>query len=201
MSDLDWDQLLNDVNSMGYSFPDVNDLLRIGPKDRVVIPVFLRHLRAISNQRHKEFLVRCLGVKGFKEVTPILLEEFYTATGDSYKWAIGNSLEIISDKSTLPELVKIAKNEAHGSSRQMIVMAIGKLGGKNEVPVLVDLLQDKEVQGHTVSAIGRIKDPTLIPYVEPFLGHEKTWIRNKAKQVINKLQKIQEKQSQTKQDQ
>lgn len=154
MISLDQEKIIEDVNRIGYKMQGINDLKKIGPKNKDVIPVLLHHLQTITDVRDKDFLVRCLGVKGYKEVTPVLLDEFYKASHDQYKWAIGNSLEIIQDKSALPELVKIARNKEHGRARRMIVIAIGKLGGPAEAPLLIELLEDPEVQLHAIDAIG-----------------------------------------------
>lgn len=192
---LNSEKLLKDLSDLGYVFENINQIKKIGPKDKVVIPVLLRHLQSITDEGDKEFLVRCLTVKGYTEVVPILLKEFWESNDGLYKWAIGNSLNIIQDRGSLPELVKIARHMEHGDARQMVVLAIGKLGGQKEVPLLLELLQDMDVAGHAISAIGRLKDPTLIPYLEPLVSHDSTWIRNEAKKAIKKLEKIQEKQA------
>lgn len=192
---LNQEKLLKDLSDLGYIFENIDQIKKIGPKDKVVIPVLLEHLQSITDDGDKEFLVRCLGVKGYTEVVPVLFKEFWESNDKLYKWAIGNSLELIRDKSSLPELVKIASEKVHGFTRQMVVIAIGRLGGQKEVPLLIELLQDEDVHGHAIDAIGRLKDPTLIPYLEPFVSHKMTWIRNEAKKVIKKLEKIQEKQA------
>lgn len=199
MISLDTDKLIEQINRLGYLMSGLNDLKKIGPKDKVVIPVIVEHLQTITDERDKQILVRCLGVKGYQEVTSFLIEEYHRSDSHHYKWAIGNSLEIIRDQSKLHEFVEIIQNKEHGRSRQMIVTLVGKLGGAKEAPVLIELLQDQDVNLHEIDAIGSLKDPILIPYVEPFLTHQIAGYRNEAKRVIKKLEKILEKQAPPKQ--
>ncbi|MCX7570068.1 hypothetical protein OS242_08830 [Tumebacillus sp. DT12] len=154
MIPLDKNRLIEQVNQLGYSISGLNDLMKIGPKDKVVIPVLLEHLQTITDERDKQTLVRCLGVKGYDEVTSFLIEEYRKSDSHYYKWAIGNSLEIIRDKSKLHEYVEIIKNKEHGRSRQMIVTLVGKLGGAKEASVLLELLHDQDVNLHAIDAIG-----------------------------------------------
>ncbi|WNF23537.1 HEAT repeat domain-containing protein [Mesobacillus jeotgali] len=72
----------------------------------------------------------------------------------------------------------------------MIVDGLGKYKDKRVIPVLVGLLEDKDVQGHALSALSKFKDPELITYIKPFVNHEITWIRNTAKRAISKFEKL-----------
>ncbi|PGY07825.1 HEAT repeat domain-containing protein [Bacillus cereus] len=72
----------------------------------------------------------------------------------------------------------------------MIVDGLGKFKDKKVIPVLVGLLEDKDVQGHALSALSKFKEPELITYIKPFVNHEITWIRYIAKRAISKLKKL-----------
>ncbi|MFJ7730078.1 hypothetical protein ACIQXV_28840 [Neobacillus sp. NPDC097160] len=49
----------------------------------------------------------------------------------TYKWAIGNSLSLILDKSSLNDLLEIATDKKHGTARQMIVDGLDKFKDLN----------------------------------------------------------------------
>jgi HEAT repeat protein len=185
---LDKEKLISDINQLGYNIKSIDDLKKIDTNNKDVIPILLEHLCRINDEQDKEFLVRCLGVKGFNEVTEILLKEFKNSSNISYKWAIGNSLSLIADKNSFADLIQIVQESEHGIARQTIVDTLGKLKNKQAIPVLINLLKDDDVQGHAVIALSKFKDPSSIPYIEPLVSHKVTWIRNAAKKAINKLE-------------
>lgn len=71
----------------------------------------------------------------------------------------------------------------------MVVITLGKLRSIDAIPVFLDLLGDEDINGHIIIALGYYKDTDLIQYIEPFLKHEKTWIRKEAEKAIKKLSK------------
>jgi hypothetical protein len=82
---------MTEVNkAVGYS--SIDELIKIDKDNKDVIPIILKHLSKITNEKDKEFLVRCLGVKGFFEATDLLIKEFKSSSNTTYKWAIGNCL-------------------------------------------------------------------------------------------------------------
>lgn len=76
---IDIEQLLREVNQEGYSIETYQDLKKLKSKNKNLIPILLKYLKSAKKVNEKEFLVRCLGVKGFTEVTETLIEEFLTS--------------------------------------------------------------------------------------------------------------------------
>lgn len=193
MQRLDKKKLIEDVRKAGYEIQTIDDLMKISKENADLIPIMLDHLASVSDEIDKMFLVRCLGVKGFSQVTKPIIQEFYQATNDGYRWAIGNTLSIIADRSCSHEMVEIAKNREFGSSRQMIVDGLWKFDDPEIKDVLVSLLDDETVVGHAISGLRMLNDPSVIEDIEPFTSHKMTWIRNEAKAAIKKLSKKKQK--------
>jgi len=149
----------------------------------------LKYLIEVTDVNDKEFLVRCLGVKGFCEATKPLINEFYKSNNVTFKWAIGNSLSIISDIDSVPELIRIVQEKEQGIARQMIVDGLGAYKSDDVKEVLVNLLSDDEVAGHAISGISKTGDKALIKHIEPFLTHKVKWVRTEASKAIKKLEK------------
>jgi HEAT repeat protein len=187
MEKLDREKLIQEIRKKGVEITSINDLMKINIKYKDLVPVLLRYLADITDESDKEFIVRCLGVKGFIEASKPLINEFYNSTNITYKWAIGNSLSIISDIQTVSELIKIAQEKEHGISRQMIVDGLGAYKNDDVKAVLVGLLYDDEVVGHAISGISKTGDKSLIKYIEPFLTYKVKWVRNEAKKAIKRL--------------
>ena len=137
-------------------------------------------------------------VPGFDEVVPFLLQIFKSSyePDSSYKWKIGNALETIGTKRKeyIEDMKKLVLDKKHGISRQMMVLALGKSKDESVVPVLIQLLDDKDVVGHVLSALAKFKSPELQPYFERFLDHKTTYIRNIAKRTIAQIEKMASKQ-------
>ncbi|MNL25224.1 hypothetical protein D3C87_1466970 [compost metagenome] len=140
-----------------------------------------------EKRNYKSVIVRILGVKGFYEATETLLNLYFNKDVDIDKWAIGDTLYSIQDKRFEDEYIKIVKNENNGISRQMIVILLGKLRCEKAIPTLIDLLQDDDVDGHAIMALGYFKDRNLIEYIKPFLNNKKPWIRREAEKAIKKI--------------
>jgi HEAT repeat protein len=189
MDKIDKEQLLREIREKGVEISNINDLIYINKKHKDLIPILLRHLNEITDESDKQYIVRCLGVKGFTEVTKPMIDEFYKSHNISYKWAIGNTLYITFDKKSLPELLNIVLNKNHGISRQMIVYGLGRFKNEQVKSVLVNLLQDQDVVGHAIHALSQLGDPSVLKDIEPFTNYKITWIRNEAKKAIKKLSK------------
>jgi len=111
----------------------------------------------LDNLRVKEVIVRSLTDPAAKPTAAIpLIKEFHSAPGfdTSYKWAIGNALETVADKSVVDDLLEIASNPRYGAAREMIVCALGKLKDPRILDVLIALLGDEGVRGHAITALG-----------------------------------------------
>jgi len=189
MKALDKEKLLQEVRDKGVEINSINDLMYINMKHRDLVPILLKHLQEVDDEDDKEFLARCLGIKGFTEVSEPLIQEFCRSNNRFFKWAIGNTLSIVRDKDSLPKLLKIVQEKEHGTSRQMIVLGLGYYKEDEVKKVLVKLLDDDDVAGHAVSALRRIGDPKMAKYIEPFTTHKMTWIRNEAKKAMQKFEK------------
>lgn len=188
MEKLDVNALVSDVNKLGYNITSYQDLKKLKTKDKVLVPLLLRYLKKVNYINEKEFFVRCLGVRNFNTATETLIEEFHNNNHESYKWAIGNTLSIIQDKSHVDTYIDIMTNKKHGTARQMVAILLGKLRCQKALQTLISLLSDEEIYGHVIVALGHFKDYKLIEYIKPFVNTNEAWIRKEAKHSIKKLE-------------
>ena len=170
---------------------DPNLLKHLKPKHKALIPLIIKYLHEFQMENFKWMMVSALQVKGFTDATETLIKEFH-ATGHhgQYKWSIGDAFSIIMDGRYEDQYIDIIRDKRHGTARQMVTIALGKLKSEKALPVLLSLLDDEDVNGHVVTALGYYRKPDLIKHIEPFLNHEKTWIRNAAKATIRKIEKV-----------
>jgi HEAT repeat protein len=170
---------------------DLNHLRHLKSTHKVLVPLLLKYLHEFKTINFKNLIVSALKVKGFYDATETLINEFNTTSlNDSYKWSIGDAFSIILDGRYEDEYIEIIKNNQNGTSRQMVTIALGKLKSDKAIPVLISLLDDEQVNGHVVIALGYYKKPEFRKYIEPFLTHKKAWIRAQAKNAIKKIESI-----------
>ena len=186
-----YNELIEEIKSKGFNIESIDDLINMTKREKYLVPIILRYIKLFEDDEDKSWLVRTLGVKGFNEATETLIDEFYKASNDSsLKWTIGNTLSIILDKNHIADIIKIVKERGHGTSRQMFVIALGKMKDKKVIPVLLELLNDNDLTGHAIIALSYFNDNNLISYIEPFKNHKTDWIRKEAEKAIKKIEKI-----------
>ncbi|NYV27522.1 hypothetical protein HP397_01595 [Streptobacillus felis] len=107
----------------------------------------------------------------------------------SDRWAVGNAIGEIGDKTYVDEYIKIINDRSNGRDRQMIVYFMYRFKEKKVKEALLGLLDDEEVNGHALYALGMFKDYSLIEKIKLFLSHKITFKRTIAKRAIAKLEK------------
>ena len=141
----------------------------------------------------KESLGRALSVPWARgTATRHVLEEFSKAPKEAttFRWAVGNAMEVIADPSVADEILKIVADRSNGMARQMFVLALGKLHHPLAVPSLLDLLKDDEVAGHAIEALGNLKAVEARDALEGMLKHPRAWVRKAAASALSKIPNI-----------
>lgn len=181
--------IITGLRKRGYSINSINDLMRLSSKERELIPFLSGLLEQFTDENDKEFIVRCLGVKGFQEIISKLLEEFKTAKGNSYRWAIANSINIIHDMTIEQELITLSENKKYGAGRQMLVLSLGCYKTDSSIKCLRGLLQDEEVRGHALRALGKCGNSEVLPDIQKYCDSDNRWIRKEALNAADKIRR------------
>lgn len=184
--------LLAGLAAAGFDLASVGALRRPGREYQGAVPILLEWLPRIGNADVREDIVRSLSVPFAKPAAArALVAEFRRTTPaeGALQWAIGNGLEVVADDSVYDDVVEIARDRRHGTSREMFVLALGNMRRPGAVDVLMELLDDDEVAGHAVMALGRLETPRARHALERFLDHSKPWIRKEARKAIARIDK------------
>jgi HEAT repeat protein len=138
----------------------------------------------------KEWIVRALTVRWARPAAALpLIEEFHRTDDEYMRWVIGNALETVADSSVAPQLIEIAGDSRYGASRQMVVVALGRVGGPDAMPLLLELLHDDEVAGHALIALGKVGDENARAAIQPFLEDANSWKRREARKALKAIDK------------
>ena len=113
MTEEEQKEFLNELNSFGYEFKKVLDVMTIGIKDKILVPVLLKWFeKPVVKLNDKIFIVRCLTVKGFNKATEILLKFYKELDYEEIdKWTVGNAIGVISDRRYVNDYIKIITNK------------------------------------------------------------------------------------------
>jgi HEAT repeat protein len=75
-----------------------------------------------------------------------------------------------------------------GEARQMVVLGLAKLTkDKRAVPVLLALLDDPDVTGSAIMALGKLKAVKARDRLQQFLDHPEPFYRTEARKALNKI--------------
>ena len=190
------DAFIRELAEVGLSVESPWDLVNTRQPYRPAVPVLLKWLDRAESEvpaheraKFREGLVRSLTVKEARGVAaPALIREFRRpGVSSGYRWTTGAALEMVADDAVFDEVVEIATDRSTGRDRQMVVLALARMGNPMAVGVLRDLLDDDNVAGHAVMALGRLKAREVRPAIEHMLKHPTPWIRKEAKKALGKL--------------
>ncbi|MCM1508664.1 MAG: hypothetical protein NC177_16275 [Ruminococcus flavefaciens] len=176
-------QLVNWFCDKGYQVINYTDIIKIKYDDSD-INVLKEILSKLNDINYKKFIIRCLTKKKLYSITVSLIEEFISATDNDYRWIIGNALYTIADKTHNEDYIKIALNKEYRSSRQMIILLLGKTKNDEIRNVLLSLLSDYDLLPHIIKALKNNINSEAYAQIQAIVSDE-----NKAK-VISDLKML-----------
>lgn len=185
------------LQGVGVKVDSIFDLVNTRRSYKQAIPLLMELLPTIQEPWIKEGVVRALAVKEAvgEEVARAMIREFEAIDPSAppmeqgLKWAIANTLSVVARDPVFEEVAALARDKRHGKAREMLAEALARMKDPRAVDVLVDLLDDDEVAGHAVVALGKLKARAAKPAIERFLDHPKPWVRKEAERALAKIQK------------
>lgn len=185
--------VLVELLQRGFIVESIDDLRTRGVNYKEAVPVLLKWLSKVKNDNVKESIVRALSVPWARPVAAApLIKEFRAATdqkGSGIKWAIANALSIVANDSVIEDIINLVQDKQHGKSREMLALALANMRRERVLPVLNELLEDEQVTGHAVIALGKLKAQSARHLIESFLQHKEAWVRKEAKKALAKIDK------------
>ncbi len=191
--------VLADLRAAGFDVEAVQDLRDEAVGDERAVPILIEWMPKVTLDRVRSDIVHTLGSRWARPrrvVARALVDQFKSMpitdepSNRNLRFAIGDSLCQVADESVLEELLAIAQDSRHGSSRGMVVEALGNMRKARErvVPVLIELLADWDVRVYAAIALGKLKDPSARPHLEKYAAEETdSWRRKDIVRALNKL--------------
>ncbi len=108
-------------------------------------------------------------------------------------WEVGEEIRqfLYKNKNKLNEnqinrIVSICLDKKAKRGRQSFVMLLGKKIYSGYADKIVTVLNDDDVDGQVIDTLYKMGVKDYVIQIEPFLAHNRTWIRNEAKRYIQK---------------
>jgi len=181
--------ILADLKKVGITVNSLDELRTSGQKYEEAIPILVSWLTVTKDDKLREALVRTLSVPWAAEKGQRALIELFLSLSETehrpLKWASGNALSILATGEYLEQLIEIVRDRRHGTARQMIVLGLGNLPGERSNGTLIDLLDDPQVAGHAIMALGKLGAVEAAERIRPFLKHRTAWVREEATKALS----------------
>lgn len=180
---------LQELRELGYIFEIPDQVKGFLPKHKaIILPIAIRYYQQVKHFNEKDYFMSFFHFKGFEEVIPMLLVDFYSDIPQLTRNFIGDTLYQIRSKKYVGDYLKIIANSEYSHSRQMVVLLVGKLKVENAIPILIKLLDDEDVRGHAIAALGEYKKVELRKHFERFQDNKNSFIRREALKALKKLE-------------
>jgi hypothetical protein len=157
--------LLADLDAVGWKVESVWDLVNTSAIYAEAIPVLLKHLVLPYSDRTREGIARALAVPDARGAWSTLAEEYQKAPqgvgaiapGETKEFRLGTkdglacALAATATEEVMDELVALAKDRTHGSSRVLLLSALRKSKSSVAKEALSELASDPDLKKEIAS--------------------------------------------------
>ena len=129
--------------------------------------ILLRHAPNLQGNE-LEMVVRSLCEKGMKEAGPFFVSLFESpvSPGDGVLWAAALGLVAVKDKRTFPGVIRICRQRRFDVDRTLLMGLLATIRTDETYELLICCLNQEDVRGHAIAALGRFGRPDAIPFIE-----------------------------------
>lgn len=181
-------KLIQDLYDIGIQVNSVWDLVNARYSYMSAIPVLLKHAQLSYSRRTKEGIIRALTVPEARTIADSALIKLFELESDAgVRWVIANALSVVTGTSNINNVVDILNNSQFGESRGPLVFAASRVLKDESIPVLMELLDDPDIFGVAIEALGSLNACISKIRIEKFVNNEDPYIRQKAKTALKRL--------------
>lgn len=179
-----------ELHELGFQFEISEQVKNFLPKHKkVILPIAVKYYQQAIHDTDKNFFISLFHYKGFEEVIPLLLDDFYSEKVTSLtRQFIGETLRAIRSKKYIDDYLIIIASPQYGIARAPIFSLVGSLKIDQAIPILVRLLDDNEFAPCALQALGDYKRLDFRPYFERFIDSPDACLRKTANTALKKLE-------------
>ena len=114
-------------------------------------------------------------------------EDVIWALGEGFRHVLKRSPKLRQHPTLFKHIGALCLDTNNRKGRESFMMLLGQYGGPNQVPMLVSLLADPEVEGHALLGLRSLKAPGGREAAKRLLSDGNAWKRTEAKKYLRKL--------------
>lgn len=181
--------VLEDLAHIGIDVGSREELLAShSPLQPEVVDILLRRLPEIEDERAKEMLVRALGAAAEPFDGTCLIDLFEKDRTENLRWVIANTMALALPHGVTNWLVGAVEQRKYGTSRQMLILALARLGDREvTLPVLRRVFD--AYPGHVAMALGEIGREAEAGFLESRTDGLTGWEGKEAVKAIDKIRR------------
>ena len=181
-------ELLDKINALGYNFSNTHPLM--DTEDVRFPPLILEYYRKFDALNYQEATLSTLCFKSYCEFVPQLLQIYQHSDSLQIRNCASQCIFSINSPKYLSECLEIVNQPNYGATHDYLIDYLCKRRVHKVIPKLLNLLEDYPIvwRWTFLRYVSLFKEPSLIPYVEPFLQFDDGEIRALAKKAIKKLE-------------
>ena len=188
------DSLCAELNScLGVDYSSFQDLRYKHIKNDACIPIISRYIPRFTNIGFAlEIITQQLWRKGNKECSNFLERWAFELKADgrlskAAENTLDNAFVKIQDKSKQDFLIGlICEKDAFPFTMEML----GRWKSEAALPIITERLEVDTIKTSAITALGKYKDISLLPYIEPFINSTKAGERKAAARAIKQIKNL-----------
>lgn len=180
-------ELLDQVNALGYNFSNLQKLMET--EDIRFPPLILGCFDKFTALNYQEAALATVCFKSYHEFVPQLLQIYQNTEVSRIRVCASQCIFSIDSSKYVAACLEIVNQPHYGAEHDYLMAYLCKRRANNVIPRLLNLLEEyPAVWGWTfLRYASYFKEPSLIPYFEPFLQADDREMRTLAKKAIGKL--------------
>jgi hypothetical protein len=142
----EYQSMIDELKKIGIKIQSIWDLVNSDIKYPDAIPILLKYLPIVQDDKNKEGIIRSLTVPEAKGIaTQSLLKEYNetSKSKESLRWIIANALKTTITANDIGSILPLVLDKENGLSRQMLVVALGGKKSEQVREILEVLLNDE----------------------------------------------------------
>lgn len=183
--------IVDELRRNGLRIDHISDLVNTTFDYREHLPLLVDLIGRCPNYKLRAMLVRAVTIPAARatDAPQVLVREFAEAPEEqeTYRWAVGNALGTVATPDEAAAVVGLLRDRRYGTARQELARAVARLRPPGALDVLVEGLDDPDVAGHCVEALGLLGDRAAIPHLDRMTSHRKEWIAQEARTAKRRL--------------
>lgn len=178
---------------LGVECSSFQDLRYKTITDDACIPIIIEYIPRFANKGFAlELITQQFWRKGNQECSAFLeqwalkLKEERRLT-KTVENTLDNAFVKIQDKNKIAFYIElIREKDAFPFTMEML----GKWRVETAIPIIIERLEVDTIKTSAIATLGKYKDVSLLPYIEPFINSTKSGERKAATRVIEQIKKV-----------